>query len=65
MKLCVNCQKSEAEYCGRCIDESRNPINEEEKSMLLAFCITCETIIGQKNVEDHVGHHINLKRVCT
>jgi len=65
MKPCVNCQQNEAEYCTNCIDKSENPIRtkDKENSMLLAFCISCETIVGQKNVEKHIDHHINLRRV--
>ena len=62
-KLCVSCQQNEAEYCSNCIDESDKHKVVEEKTTLLAFCVQCETIVGQENVEDHVGHHINLRRV--
>lgn len=66
MKPCVNCQKNEAEYCSGCIDDAeQHRVESDTKSLLLAFCVSCETIIGQKNVEEHVGHHINLRRVRT
>ena len=65
MKPCVNCQKNEAMYCTDCIEDSEKPIitKDNETSMLLAFCVSCETIIGQKNVDKHLDHHIILKRV--
>ena len=67
MKPCINCQKNEAEYCTQCIDESEKPTQSKngEVSMLLAFCVSCETIVGGKNVDKHLDHHINLRRVRT
>lgn len=65
MKPCVLCQKNEADYCTTCIDESERHTQklESDKSLTIAFCISCETIVGQKNVDKHVGHHISLRRV--
>lgn len=63
MKECVSCNKNEAMYCSDCIDESDKRKVVQDSTMLLAFCISCETIVGQKNVEEHVNHHINLRRV--
>ena len=62
MKPCVSCQKNEAEYCSDCIDDTE-PKQIQETTMKLAICISCETIINQKNVDEHAGHHIMIKKV--